>query len=154
MSSVALGVCELGSGLYGVFQVVRGKTDNARRELPMSARVKEILERRWQSAGSPTEGWIFPAPTKSDHIEPPTLKKAHAKALKESKVRRFVLYDLRHTSLVNLPVSGALDGCPNRGPRVSRSACNTCILTRWNARLGGLMCRAARFANPAAGQAR
>jgi integrase len=90
------------SGLYGVFQVVRGKTANARRELPMSARVKEIFERRWKSAERPTEGWIFTAPTKSGHIEPSTLKKAHAKALKESKVRRFVLYDLRHTSLTRL----------------------------------------------------
>jgi integrase len=31
-----------------------------------------------------------------------TLKKAHAKALTESKVRRFVLHDLRHTSLTRL----------------------------------------------------
>ena len=69
----------------------------------MSARVRTLLQRRWQIAGQPAEGWVFPNPeTKSGHMEPSTIKKAHAKALKESKVRRFVLYDLRHTSLTRL----------------------------------------------------
>jgi integrase len=89
-------------GLHGVFQVARGKTDNARRELPMSARVRGVFERRWKSAGRPAVGWVFPAPTESEHIEPSSLKKAHAKALKQSQVRSFVLYDLRHTSLTRL----------------------------------------------------
>ncbi len=89
-------------GLHGVSQVVRGKSDNARRELPMSGRVRTILNARWESAEKPNEGWVFPAPTKSEHIEPSTIKKAHAKALKDSKVKRFVLYDLRHTSLTRL----------------------------------------------------
>jgi len=69
----------------------------------MSARVKEIFERRWKDDDGPSEGWIFAdADTKSGHIEPSTLKKAHAKALRESKVRAFVLYHLRHTSLTRL----------------------------------------------------
>jgi integrase len=88
-------------GLHGVFQVVRGKTDT-RRELPMSRRVRAILKSRWEHASGPTEGWVFPAPTKSGHMEPSTIKKAHAKALKESKVKRFIPYDLRHTSLTRL----------------------------------------------------
>jgi integrase len=91
------------SGLYGVFQVVRGKSENARRELPMSARLKEIFERRWKDAECPSEGWIFAdADTMSGHIEPSTLKKVHAKTLTESKVRSFVLYHCRHTSLTRL----------------------------------------------------
>jgi integrase len=90
------------AGLHGVFQVVRGKTDNARRELPMSLRVRTILHSRWEIASRPAEGWVFVAPTKSEHMEPSTIKKAHAKALKESKVRRFIPYDLRHTWLTRL----------------------------------------------------
>jgi integrase len=89
-------------GLHGVFQVVRGKTDNARRELPMSRRVREILHSRWEAAKRPADDWVFPAPTKSGHMEPSSIKKSHAKAVKDSKVRRFVLYDLRHTSLTRL----------------------------------------------------
>lgn len=91
------------SGLYGVFQVVRGKTDNARRELPMSARVKQIFERRWKAADCPSEGWIFANDeTKSEHIEPSTLKKVHAKAIAEAKIRAFIPYHCRHTSLTRL----------------------------------------------------
>jgi integrase len=89
-------------GLHGVFQVVRGKTDHSRRELPMSGRVRAILRTRWENASRPAEGWIFPAPTKSGHMEPSTIKKPHAKALKESKIARFLPYDLRHTSLTRL----------------------------------------------------
>lgn len=88
--------------IYGIFQVVRGKTNNATRDLPMRARVRAIFKRRWQDAGKPSEGWIFPAPTKSKHLEPSGLKKNHIKALEASKIRKFVLYDLRHTSLTRL----------------------------------------------------
>jgi integrase len=90
------------AGLYGVLQVIRGKTNNARRELPMSLRVRGILQAQWEKAGRPSAGWVFPARTKSGHMEPSTIKKSHEKACRESKVRRFLLYDLRHTSLTRL----------------------------------------------------
>jgi integrase len=41
----------------------------------------------------------FPAHTKSGHIEPSSVKKQHAKALKASGVAPFELYVLRHTCL-------------------------------------------------------
>jgi integrase len=55
--------------------------------------------------------WVFPAPTKSGHIEPSSLKKQHAKAISEAtrilrevsrndaKLDPFELYTLRHTCL-------------------------------------------------------
>jgi len=43
------------------------------------------------------EGFVWPAPTKSGHIDHSTLKKPHARALKLSGVRPFVLYSLRHS---------------------------------------------------------
>jgi integrase len=49
---------------------------------------------------------VWPADTKSEHIEPSTLKKQHRKALKVSKVRPFVLYALRHTFLTRLGQRG------------------------------------------------
>jgi integrase len=42
---------------------------------------------------------VFPAPTKSGHIEASSLKKQHAHAVEESKVPSFVLYVLRHTCI-------------------------------------------------------
>jgi integrase len=74
--------------------------------LPLTPRVRRILEQRWEAAGKPLEGWVWPAPTKGGHLEPSSLKKQHAKALKDSKVRAFVLYSLRHTFLTRLGASG------------------------------------------------
>ena len=72
----------------------------------MTLRVRAILESRWEDASKPGEGWIWPAPTKSGHVEPSSLKKQHRKALSLSKVRPFVLYSLRHTFLTRLGESG------------------------------------------------
>src|SRR5262249_21644033 len=43
---------------------------------------------------------------RSGHLEPSSIKKQHAKAVKASRVRRFVLYSLRHTFLTRLGESG------------------------------------------------
>lgn len=56
--------------------------------------------------------WVFPAPAKSGHIEPSTLKKQHAKAIEQATaiIRKqagrenaifqgFEFYTLRHTCL-------------------------------------------------------
>lgn len=94
------------NGRYGALMVTHGKTAAARRLLPMTPRVRELLEGRWEATGKPIEGWVWPAPTKSAHVEPCSLKKQHAKALRLSKVRAFVLYSLRHTFLTRLGASG------------------------------------------------
>jgi len=90
----------------GTMLVTHGKTAAARRLLPMTPRVRFLLETRWEVAGKPEEGWVWPALTKSGHIEPGTLKRQHRKAVKDSKVRPFVLYSLRHTFLTRLGESG------------------------------------------------
>jgi integrase len=94
------------NGRYGTLFVTHGKTAAARRTLPMTVRVRALLESRWEAAGKPVEGWVWPAPSKSGHLEPSSLKKQHAKALRLSKVRPFVLYSLRHTFLTRLGASG------------------------------------------------
>lgn len=93
-----------------------GMASAARRSLPMSSRVRNIFEVRWQSAGKPAEGWVWPAPTRSGHLESSSLKKQHNRAFKllaaqarndnSQPVRRFVLYSLRHTFLTRLGESG------------------------------------------------
>src|SRR5206468_8681852 len=66
----------------GNIEIHYGKTDNARRRIPMTPRVQAILEMRL----SQNDGieWVFPAPTKSGHMEPSTLKKQHAKAIEQA----------------------------------------------------------------------
>lgn len=104
------------NGRYGTFIVTHGKTAAARRVLPMTQRVRSILETRWRKAEMPIEGWVWPAQTRSGHLESSSLKKQHARAFKTvaeeakknnaSPVRPFVLYSLRHTFLTRLGESG------------------------------------------------
>jgi integrase len=94
------------NGRNGTLMVTHGKTKAARRVLPMTPRVRHILGIRWESAGMPEDGWVWPAPTQSGHMEPSGVKKQHRKALSLSKVRPFVLYSLRHTFLTRLGQSG------------------------------------------------
>jgi integrase len=94
------------NGRYGTLLVTQGKTPAARRVLPLTFRVREVLQKRWEAAGKPREGWIWQAPTKTGHIDHSSLKKQHARALKLSGVRPFVLYSLRHTFLTRLGESG------------------------------------------------
>jgi integrase len=94
------------NGRNGTILVTHGKTAAARRVLPLSLRARNILQNRWEAAGRPTEGWLWSAPTRSEHFEKSTLKKQHKKALRTSRVRPFVLYSLRHTFLTRLGESG------------------------------------------------
>jgi integrase len=94
------------AGRHGTIMITRGKTKAARRLLPMTPRVRLVLELRWESAGKPASGWVWPANTRSCHMEHDTLRVQHKKAVKESKVRPFVIYSFRHTFLTRLGESG------------------------------------------------
>jgi len=87
----------LTNGRGGKLRVRHGKTAAARRESPLTPRARAILQTKWEAAGRPEEGWIRPAPTKSEHIDHSTLKKQHRRAIQLSGVRPFVLYSLRHS---------------------------------------------------------
>ena len=80
----------------GAIHVPFGKTENARRTIPLTPRLTAFLQMR--RAAAKTE-WVFPAQTKSGHIEKSSLKKQHARACKLAKVADFVLYTFRHTCL-------------------------------------------------------
>jgi integrase len=78
----------------GTIYIPRGKTRYARRHVPMTKRVRAILEGRVD--GRNPSDWLFPAGTKSGHIA--TVDNWHQKALDKAEIRdRFVLYSLRHT---------------------------------------------------------
>jgi integrase len=80
----------------GAIEIYTGKGRGSRRRIPSSQRVLSILEMR--RAGATSE-WVFPASTKSRHIEASTLTKQHATAQKVSGVAPFVLYTFRHTCI-------------------------------------------------------
>lgn len=104
------------NGRNGALLVLHGKTAAARRMLPMTPRVRSVLESCWDRTGRREEGWVWTAPTRSGHVEPSSLRKQHAKtfttiadeaAKRNAKaVRPFVLYSLRHTFLTRLGESG------------------------------------------------
>ncbi len=97
----------------GSIEIQYGKTDNARRRIPVSQRVGALLEMRKSSSEAE---WVFPAGTRSGHIEPASLKRQHrhacegkANAVENAKrkdgqprkwnVELFPMYTLRHTCL-------------------------------------------------------
>ncbi len=104
------------NGRHGTLLVTHGKTVSARRVLPITPRVRTILESRWENAGKPLEGWVWAAPTRSGHMESSSLKRQHKQVFKiltaqaqknnQQPFRRFVLYSLRHTFLTRLGESG------------------------------------------------
>jgi integrase len=95
------------SGQNGALLVTRGKTAACRRVIPMMPRVRAMIEARWIAAGQPREGWVWPAPhAASGHVVPSSIYEPHLSAVTKSKVRPFVLYDLRHTFLTRLGESG------------------------------------------------
>jgi len=90
----------------GSIEIHSGKTKDARRSVPDSPRVVEMLERRRAETDG---GLIFPAPTKTGHIGSDSLKKQHAAAIKAAKLELFVIYSLRHTCLTRWAQSPDMD---------------------------------------------
>lgn len=76
----------------GYLYVPSGKTRAAKRKIPLTARVRDILRSRIKSTPS---GLLFENADTGRVLT--TLKTAHAGALRRSKVAHFRLYDLRHT---------------------------------------------------------
>ena len=86
----------------GLIQIVEGKSKAARRMLPMTPRVYELLQTRYEAAGRPIDGWIFPSTSRCGHLNGDAAKEQHKKALNDSGVEAFVPYTLRHTALTHL----------------------------------------------------
>jgi integrase len=102
------------NGRNGTLLVTAGKTIAARRVIPMTQRVRFVLETRWEHAQKPAFGWVWSAPTRKGHVDHSSLKKQHARAFananKETKgtqkLPAWVLYAFRHTFLTRLGESG------------------------------------------------
>jgi integrase len=83
-------------------QVPHGKTKAARRLLNLTAGALEVLKRRMAGLETP---YLFPCET--DPTRPiPKVNNAHDRAVKDSKIAPFRLYDLRHTWATRAAMSG------------------------------------------------
>ena len=80
----------------GMVEIHYGKTDNARRRIPLSQRAGTVIEMR---ASVKTSEWVFPSATRSGHIEPGTLKRPHNKVSTATGFEDVTLYTFRHTCL-------------------------------------------------------
>jgi integrase len=104
------------NGRNGALLGMHGKAAAARTVIPMTPRVRSVLELQREEAGKAEDGWVWPAPTRGGHVEPSSLRKQHAKTLsiiavvaskRDAKpVRPFVLNSPRHTFPTRLGESG------------------------------------------------
>jgi integrase len=77
----------------GFIKVTRGKTPSARRRVELTAEAQRILRERLKTPAGP---YVFPCETDADRPIP-KVNNAHDRAVRDSKVAPFRLYDLRHT---------------------------------------------------------
>jgi integrase len=95
------------NGKYGTLAVMHGKSSAARRVLPMTARVRAVLEYRWLAAQKPEVGYVWPSEkTSTGYVHDETIRRAHLETLQTAKVRHFVLHSVRHSFLTRLGESG------------------------------------------------
>lgn len=104
------------NGTGGLIQVTEGKTKAARRMLPMVPAVYAALKAKWEAAGKPEEGWLFPSSSREGHFNKDTAKDQHKRALDHAnarakaegakEIKTFQPYVLRHTALTQLASAG------------------------------------------------
>jgi integrase len=69
------------NGTGWLIQITEGKTKAARRMLPMVPAVFAALKARWEGAGKPEKGWLFPASSRDGHLNKDTAKDQHKPGL-------------------------------------------------------------------------
>jgi integrase len=87
----------------GIIYVQRGKTQSAKRPLPLLPALYEVLRQRHDAQDKPATGWVFPSEKKPEqHWNQGSQKNWHAKALEDSGLEPFPPYTLRHTGLTRI----------------------------------------------------
>lgn len=82
----------------GRYQIPKGKTKSAKREIPLLGDSLSILKRRWLEQGQPRQGFVFPSGSKSGHIL--NIHKAFIAARRAAGLPdSLVLYCARHGAM-------------------------------------------------------
>jgi integrase len=82
---------------HGVIHIRQGKSDAARRSVPLTPRAAEVLQRRKKEADAePTHSpYVFPGDGKSGHLV--ALQHPHEDTVRNTKLEPFEFYCWRHT---------------------------------------------------------
>jgi len=89
----------------GYIAIREGKSDNAKRNLSLTALAAEMLKTR---AASKRNGWVFPGGIEDAPVLGTYLDRLHDRVRESLKLPKdFVLHSLRHTMLTRLGESGA-----------------------------------------------
>lgn len=87
------------------------KNEYRERDLPMSDRLRQTLNERWMRQGRPKQGYVFPADKSPKNPTPlNTFQSVHKRLWYGDDalgIKKFRLYDLRHTFLTRFYQSGA-----------------------------------------------
>ena len=87
----------VGNPVFGYLRVREGKSKNAKRAVPLTARVGSMLERRKRES---TSAWVFPGDNNGSHMPVTSLDHLHSKLRKQLGMSPdFVIHGLRHTML-------------------------------------------------------
>jgi integrase len=89
----------------GWVSIQDGKTKAARRRIPLTARAMSVLQNRIDNAKG---DYLFAGGRGGDDIKNPIVKlnNAHAGALKRTGLKKFRIYDLRHTFASRMAMAG------------------------------------------------
>ena len=101
-----------GNARYGWIHIIEGKTKNARRTVPLAARVGQLLDSRHQARASQ---WVFPGDSPGRPVLGTSLAHMHSevcrpfvKGKRDYRFsKKFVLHSLRHTALTRMGEAGA-----------------------------------------------
>jgi integrase len=82
---------------HGAIYVREGKTENAKRSIPLTPRAAEVLSRRKKKAEAEAKRsrFVFPGAGKTGHII--SFQHPHVAAIEDSGLEPFVFYTWRHT---------------------------------------------------------
>ena len=104
---------------FGYLHNPSGKTKWAKRNLSLTSRVNAMLTARYESAGKPKDGWVFPGGDPAGHVSYSTIDSQHGRTIEKlnapgpngeppaNPITYFRLYDCRHTFLTRLGESNA-----------------------------------------------
>ena len=97
-----------GNARFGYVHNPYGKQKRRKRDLPMTARVRDLLMLRFEAAGKPQQGYVFPSINGEGHLSYDTINSQHDRTVVRLNLAAPLrLYDLRHTYLTRLGESGA-----------------------------------------------
>jgi integrase len=92
---------------YGYIHIPKGKSKRAKRNVPLTGRVRAMLESRWAEHKGQSR-WVFPSDDGSGPVSYSTVRDQHQVLREKLKLPAdFVIHSMRHTFLTRLGESGA-----------------------------------------------